>query len=1807
MPQNSEAQAFIDRILALPKGPGVSLEPALQPSIDDEAELRRLFATEKDHTRLKDPYVGLVDVFDAPPDIRLVRARVVKDEEDLKAKHVMPLSSKDRKPEGAPAMVPSLEEFQKNWAVFSEGSLSQLADWNNVIAAGGSVLACLMPLPEEAKVSKRAMRKYYHASAYPTSDVDLFLWGLNPEQAEAKIIKIYEAVRDSVPWDVTCVRTKHTVSIHSQYPYRSVQIVLRLYSSPAEILAGFDIDAPCCAYDGSHVWANPRAITALMRQCNTVDVTRRSPSYEVRLTKYSSRAFEIYVPNLSRTDIDPTIYERSIVRIEGLARLLVFEKLKSADSRASFLQSRRTLRGRPFVYNPVRRKRGLKGDLKNQEAIGGLEMNDYDVVSLHIPYGPGWDARRIDKLVYQTDLGMNSTFNPKNKDRRLHRHPAFFGTIQECMEDCCECCPKPIDEDERKLQEEEDKQFIRGKISFIEEDPGRQSLSGSFNPIDDTEWGAQVYLGPTEKFFQAIVACDRAAVGQMIVEGVDVNRRDHVGRMPLHVAVLAKAEDIACDLIDAGARITSRLADGKTALHWAVQLDQVIVVKKLLAQSQSNQEKLKTGDEEDGDGDVEMIDVGKNSSEDDWSSGDDGVISMEEDADADGEDDDMDGEGEDDDEEKKGGDKKEEVPPETPAESGALPEDNVDEPDVFDIDAADWDLCFTPLSYAILFASMPVIDVLLEAGADPQMISSPSYDNAPKLHPLLLTMYRPDEEQATVIIERLLKAGVVSSSADDLVKTILHKMIEAGKTKLVHTLLKMDPKAQVVINLPSMMNRNPIFPIITAHQLNDYAMIATLLAYGAKAVFDVEDITLAQDILSQQQQNSGFVNHYYNYGNGSAEPLDQIAHPVEVGISGHSDLFQLFIALGASVNRATKQSLGAYGRPEMRRTYLDWVRFAIAWLEKGIIEEKKNMEWDAKTLGSVSSASSPWKTFVAKGFFMWDHACVPGSEKAKEMINEKRTEVEKKIRSYNELKGFFGDAERLLVSKGAKTFTEVFPDSESTAVATQATFLSTQFITHARNATPNFSRYIFMGQHEYDSREPVPSHLNEKYEELFEACWKGDNDTVRKLCLPEETKQNALRVSVMVAHPTNQWVRQFFTPLAAAIEGRHWSTVRLVFGICVAQYKPAAEKEVAFKIGNIRLEDDDDDDDGSDDGSEASDETVAAKKNNQPFIDVAQVSSAVKVPVSPSRILINAPILHESGHGYDLSSPLVKAVRMKDFEAFVEIGNLYKLVEPPIDFEEDVLDAILRADQPEMLDEYIRRTGRNIEFESSHGDDATEKEIMAINDKNKLYLGLSVHGKKRKDLAKKNDPDAVHHTQENTVPVLWRAIQQSASKIVEYLNSARPLEAYRFYAMTNSNEMAIRLRRMTDLEKVLPSLLGWNINAIGESPLTTAVLSQNLDMIKLLFAKKPKLIWSELLGLTISDSRIKFSGWSPLMIAARVGCDSDTIDFLLANGQSPLETDQVKRWNVYHALAAQGQAKLLEHLLKKLPRDVNEALLVQQSKGALETPLHLAVSARHYRISSAIIDYTKAGLMMYDVSGSIPLHIAVANSQVKTVQKLVDNSPPESLFTENGVGNTPLEIATLYGLFHRVVNLTVSQPSELPASWGNTNPPRINLDKLSENVPALRKAISELSSNGPLKPGDKLTEELSAFARLMETKLAAAKAEAAQEKKEPKTEEELEKEKWNDFEDKSATLKILQEAALARPMQRQLIHLIDVQKSVGSDLNSAMRQSSNVGYRRSRKEDEEGLEPEDDSSDMKLRNSSLIYKRFGQPIAEEEL
>jgi hypothetical protein len=42
-------------------------------------------------------------------------------------------------------------------------------------------------------------------------------------------------------------------------------------------------------------------------------------------------------------------------------------------------------------------------------------------------------------------------------------------------------------------------------------------------------------------------------------------------------------------------------------------------------------------------------------------------------------------------------------------------------------------------------------------------------------------------------------------------------------------------------------------------------------------------------------------------------------------------------------------------------------------------------------------------------------------------------------------------------------------------------------------------------------------------------------------------------------------------------------------------------------------------------------------------------------------------------------------------------------------------------------------------------------------------------------------------------------------------------------------------------------------------------------------------------------------------------------------------------WNIFHYMCDKNHHELLKHLLNKLPRDVVEALLAQQSKGRLNT------------------------------------------------------------------------------------------------------------------------------------------------------------------------------------------------------------------------------------------------------------------------------
>ena len=367
----------------------------------------------------------------------------------------------------------------------------------------------------------------------------------------------------------------------------------------------------------------------------------------------------------------------------------------------------------------------------------------------------------------------------------------------------------------------------------MQENPGRQVITGSFKPIDVGEWSAQVYIGQTERIFAAIAAHNRTTVGTMIKEGVDVNRRDHVGRSPLHFAILCNAKDIAFDLVDAGARMTARLVDGRSSLHLAIQHDQVTVVRKLLEKSAQNQEAVDKDFEEALDDNMEKRSDGERpSSEDDWSSEDDGVMEVDDEEQADGGDE----------EEGEGKPSKDKEDAEQAPDGDAIPDDNTDEPDIFDLYAADWDFGLTPLGYAVIFASIPILEDLIAAGVD---VKKPTQNKILNAYPLTLTLLRPDEDEACKIVERLILAGATSSPADTQFRTIFYRIVVAKKVKLASTILRFDPNASAVVNFPSISWSDVTFPVVLAIHMRDYAMTATLLTYGAKLQLLEEDITRA--------------------------------------------------------------------------------------------------------------------------------------------------------------------------------------------------------------------------------------------------------------------------------------------------------------------------------------------------------------------------------------------------------------------------------------------------------------------------------------------------------------------------------------------------------------------------------------------------------------------------------------------------------------------------------------------------------------------------------------------------------------------------------------------------------------------------------------------------------------------------------------------------------------------------------------------------------------------------------------------------
>lgn len=214
------------------------------------------------------------------------------------------------------------------------------------------------------------------------------------------------------------------------------------------------------------------------------------------------------------------------------------------------------------------------------------------------------------------------------------------------------------------------------------------------------------------------------------------------------------------------------------------------------------------------------------------------------------------------------------------------------------------------------------------------------------------------------------------------------------------------------------------------------------------------------------------------------------------------------------------------------------------------------------------------------------------------------------------------------------------------------------------------------------------------------------------------------------------------------------------------------------------------------------------------------------------------------------------------------------------------------------------------------------------------------------------------------------------------------------------------------------------------------------------------------------------------------------------------------------------------------------------------------------------IDHVKAlivlktpALLLRDVNGFTPFHLAVKLGYSKVASLLAEASPPEVLYMETVVGATALETAVhcdlLFRARTRLDNQWISGGIDHENTGIDSSYIPADSKKLGERAEALKARIDQLEKERRLVKGAKVTKALSAFADSMLTKATEMKVkEVALEKKisDEEAKGDTKAFAWDSC-DPEKTLAVVRKAIQEKAsMHRISIHLADVQKSVEAAL-----------------------------------------------------
>lgn len=192
-------------------------------------------------------------------------------------------------------ITPDDASFIRTFERITKGVLKGL-DWSNILVAGGMALTTLVHIDpsrdDECDVCD--------------CDIDLYLYGLTPDEANRKIEAIYDVWSKNLPatnQQKLVVKNAKTINLLPSYPNRRIQIILKLLPSPTQILLNFDLDACAIGFDGSRALMLPRFARAIETGYSvfTMDLIwghhlgDRRATQEKRVFKYADRGFGLRI------------------------------------------------------------------------------------------------------------------------------------------------------------------------------------------------------------------------------------------------------------------------------------------------------------------------------------------------------------------------------------------------------------------------------------------------------------------------------------------------------------------------------------------------------------------------------------------------------------------------------------------------------------------------------------------------------------------------------------------------------------------------------------------------------------------------------------------------------------------------------------------------------------------------------------------------------------------------------------------------------------------------------------------------------------------------------------------------------------------------------------------------------------------------------------------------------------------------------------------------------------------------------------------------------------------------------------------------------------------------------------------------------------------------------------------------------------------------------------------------------------------------------------------------------------------------